>query len=69
MSEQSRHLNLFIQIKKMEYIDNTRKKKTKRNGRHNQIGFESQLYKRKVLAPLTSVALNGDLLVRFEIEC
>ena len=32
-------------------------------------GFGSQLHERKILAPLTSVVLNGNLLVRLAIEC
>lgn len=31
--------------------------------------FESQLHKRKVLAPLTHIVLNENLLVKLAIKC
>ena len=68
MFEQSRHRTLFIPNQERKNINKTHKK-TKRNGRRNQIGFGSRLCKGKVLAPLTFVVLNGNLLVKLAIEC
>lgn len=63
--EQSHRQNQFNPMKEKEDID-----KTLENNMVVAIifGFESRLWKGKVLAPLTFFVL-GNLLVRFVIEC